>query len=479
MGDDKKSFLSHFLVIGAGTFLNLLIGLATTPIITRIVDPDIYGRLSIFNVYVGIVVMILCLGLDQTLVRFFYQSNELNDKKRLLKFCFLIPFICSIIFSIIIFSLSVTDIVKFEFSSTIIFVLGLNVIFSVANRISQLVLRLMYESKAYSFCNVLHKVVYVVLALIGIKIFKNHYLLILTIATSISVLIPTFYAVVYSKKFWKWKGISFPDNKVELIKYGLPLILSMGLTTLFQAIDKLFLNHYCEYSDVGIYSSAMTLINVFAIVQTTFNALWGPMQVEHYTNNQEDKSFFQRGNGLITVVMFFIGIHLMLFKDVFAVLLGEEYREAAYIMPFLIFNPIMYTISESSNCGIGFSKKSYLNIIVAAGACLTNVVGNFILVPEYGCKGAAISTGIAYIVFWFLRMVLSNKYYYVDYKVGKFFCLLLVTVIYAYFNTFFVFGLWTIIGYIVCMVIFVFLYRQNFVEGIQLLKKQLVNKSKK
>lgn len=72
------------------------------------------------------------------------------------------------------------------------------------------------------------------------------------------------------------------------------------------------------------------------------------MAVEHYVKDKADVTFYQKGNQIITVIMFCVGFSLILFKDVFAVLLGSKYREAAYILPFLIFNPIMYTVSETT-----------------------------------------------------------------------------------------------------------------------------------
>lgn len=77
----NKGFLKHFFMIGIGTALNLLIGLLTTPIITRIVDPIEYGQLSIFTIYSNVAVMVLCLGLDQALVRYYYQSEDKKYKK--------------------------------------------------------------------------------------------------------------------------------------------------------------------------------------------------------------------------------------------------------------------------------------------------------------------------------------------------------------------------------------------------------------
>lgn len=239
-------------------------------------------------------------------------------------------------------------------------------------------------------------------------------------------------------------------------------------------MDKISLNHYCSYSEVGIYSSAMTIVSIFAIIQTTINTLWGPLQTEHYVKNPEDTSFIQKGNQYITVIMFFMGLSLILCKDIFALLLGEKYRMAAVILPFLIFYPIMYTISETTCSGIGVSKKSYLNIWVSLGACAVNFIGNNILVPIYDGIGAAISTGISYIVFFWLRTYFSNKYYYINYELKKFSIITCVALVYAWYNTFFEFNIITIIGYIVGIVTLLVLYKQGVKELIVISKRQLM-----
>ena len=393
----NKSFISHFLAIGSGTVISMLLSLISTPIITRIVDPNEYGQLSIFQMYTGIALMVLCLGLDQSLIRFFYDYDSTEYKQSLIRYCFWLPLSISCVVAAIITFLAVSEIVSFEFSPIMMALLSINVICAVANRIAILVLRITYQSKKFAVCNVLMKLFYIITALILCKTIKNHYFILLAISIIVSTIVPTVYAIFVSRELWRI-NVNYSLNKSEVLHYGLPLILSMGITTVFQAIDKMSLNHYCTYYEVGIYSSAMTLVNIFAIIQSTFNSLWGPMQVEHYVKNPDDTGYIQKANRMITVIMFIMGISLILVKDVFSLLLGEKYRLAGSIMPFLIFNPIMYTISETTCAGIGISKKSYLNIIVASGACITNFIGNTILVPILGCKGAAISTGISYFV---------------------------------------------------------------------------------
>lgn len=473
----NNSILAHFLSIGAGTIVNMLLGLITTPIITRVVNPTEYGQMSIFAMYANIGLMVLCLGLDQSLVRFYYEKEDINYKKGLLRLCIFPPTVIAIVvsFFLIIFSRSFPEL--FEFDTGIITWLCVYTIILIWNRIALLVLRVSYQSKKYAFSNILHRIVYIIVAIFLLTTINSDYFVLLIIANLLSMLIPTIYAIVSNREIWRF-GDSYPvENKKEIIVFGLPFIISMGLTTLFQACDKIALNKYCSYSDVGIYSSAMTLVTIFAIIQTSFNALWAPMQMEHYVKNPTDTSFIRKGNQCMTVILFVFGASLILGKDVFALMLGEKYREAAYILPFLAFNPIMYTLSETTQGGIDFSKKSYVHVIIAAVACVTNIIGNTILVPMLGCKGAAISTGLSYIVFFLCRTVISKKLYPVNYQLWKLCILTMVTIVYAFYNTFFEFSWITILLYVVIIATVIILYKKVICFIINYLLKFLLKKA--
>lgn len=470
---NKKNILKHFFIIGSGTAINMLIGLATTPLITRLVDPTEYGQLSIFTMYSNIALMTLCLGLDQGLVRYFYVDDSIAYKRTLLFKCVKLPIIVSCIFTCVIISISALSIYKFEFSTGIMIWLCIYTICQILYRFAQLIIRLQYKSKVYSLLNILNKIAYLLIAIPLIIILRNDYLLCLVIATTIPVILCIIVSIYSQKDIWIGKSFSTVTKGVsnkELLKYSAPFIISMGVTTLFQAIDKIFLNQYCSYAEVGIYSSTMTLIQIFAIVQSTFNTLWAPMQVEHFTKNPNDHTFYQKGNQIITVVMFIIGITLILIKDVFAILLGSKYREAAYILPFLIFNPIMYTISETTCGGLVFMKKSNMQVVVAIGACITNIIGNTLLVPKLGCQGAAISTGLSYIVFFAMRTVLSNKFYYTDFHLVKFGILTGTVCLYAFYNTFNEFNIISIIGWFICCFMIIVFYKKTVIWSLNYLK---------
>lgn len=455
----KNNYVKHFLVIGIGTFLSMFVGFITTPVITRIVAPIDYGRYSIFVLYSNIAVMVLCMGLDQALVRYYYESPEKAYKSRLLRECMKNPIRITIAVSGLIIVLTYVRPEIFEFSRDIIVLLCVFTVVQLVYRFFQLLIRLEYNSKLYSQLNIINKVLYVVFVLFAIRVIQGHYLQIMSTSIIAATMICLGVSIVAQRDLWFTDGKSavIVEQKI-LIKYGAPYIVSMGITMLFQACDQLALNYFCDYTEVGIYASAMTLVHIFAIIQTTFNTLWAPMAVEHYSEDSTDKTFYQKGNQAITVIMFSLGVILIMVKDIFVILLGEKYREAAVILPFLIFNPIMYTISETTVSGLVFKKKSNMQVVIAVGVCVTNIIGNWILVPGYGCAGAAISTGISYIVFFTLRTILSNRYFYVDYKLKKFYIVTSLLVLYAFYNTFSEFNRMTMIGGMVLFALIIFLY---------------------
>ncbi len=462
----EKNFIKHFATIGTGTIINLLLGLLTTPIITRLVDPEQYGQYSIFGTYSNIALMVLCLGLDQALVRYYYEREELSYKRKLFYDCVKIPALVGIVLGIAVIFLSSTKIISFEFNTSVIVCLCINILIQLFYRFTQLMVRLSYKSKVFATLNVVHKISYVGIALLLIFVVKKEYLLLLAIATTLSGAICLIGCLYANKETWLCENQPFSAGSYaysDLLKYGAPYIISMGITSIFQGMDKIALNTFSSYSEVGIYASTMSLVHVFAIVQSTFNTLWAPISVEHYSKNPDDKEFYQKGNRMITVIMFFMGISLILVKDVFAILLGEKYQAAAYIFPCLIFNPIMYTISETTVSGIVFLKKSGMQVVVGLGACVSHMIGLAILVPQYGAQGAAISTAISYVVFFTLRTLISNRYYYIDFGLKKFYFLTACVAVYALYNTFNSFNIISVVSYIGCCIVIFMLYKKDII----------------
>ena len=98
----SQPFIKNFFVLGFGSFIYLIIGLIGTPVITRLVDPAEYGYMSMFTVYSNIGLMFCGLGLDQTLVRYFYHRDDLDYKRMILFECMSAPTILCVVLGLLI-----------------------------------------------------------------------------------------------------------------------------------------------------------------------------------------------------------------------------------------------------------------------------------------------------------------------------------------------------------------------------------------
>ena len=67
--------------------------------------------------------------------------------------------------------------------------------------------------------------------------------------------------------------------------------------------------------------------------------------------------------------------------------------------------------------------------------------------------------------------MLSNRYFYVDFKLGRFYTLTFAVVLYSFYNTFFKFGILTVVGYIACVALLVVLYFDSVKWGISYIIK--------
>ena len=173
------------------------------------------------------------------------------------------------------------------------------------------------------------------------------------------------------------------------------------------------------------------------MIQTGFTSFWTPVVYEHYENNPNDTIFFKKANDYLSFTFFLIGIVILMSRNIMVILLGNKYYESMYIMPMLIFAPIMYTVSETTVMGINFKKKSVYFIYISIIISIINIAGNMLLVPIIGARGAAISTGFSYIIYFTLRTYFSQKLINFNFDLKRLYFIIALITIYSLFLTFY------------------------------------------
>jgi O-antigen/teichoic acid export membrane protein len=163
---------------------------------------------------------------------------------------------------------------------------------------------------------------------------------------------------------------------------------------------------------------------------------WVPTSYEHYEKHPEDKTLYEKMFKYLSFVLIFCGLGLIAAKDIIVLILNKTYVEAASIMPFLVFIPIMYILSEITYLGINFTKKTYWHIVIFGILLLLCPLLNYIFVPWLGVKGAALAVALSYTIYFVLRTVIANRLYPVNFRLVKTLLAMLLLFVVAGINTF-------------------------------------------
>lgn len=471
----KNNLFKKFIEFALGNAIVFILGIFSVPIVSRMIDPTQNGKASMFVTYTSLIVLVLTMGIDQAYIRYYNDEKEENRGK-LLRRSIKIPIVTNLSLGLIllIFYKQISNLILSETSFLVVALLLIHSTASIMSNFAMIHVRMKQKGKAYSMLGVINKVSYLALMFLFFYIFKNNYITMI-LATVLSNLIMVIIAILYEREDW----FGFNNNALntttkELFTYGVPFIFSMAITWVFQSIDRISIQSFCnDYAQIGLYTGAMYIISLLNTVQGAFTTFWTPVAFEKYATNPEDKQFFININEIVSAVMLLISVGLIATKDILIILLGKEYEGAQFIFPFLVLMPIMYTISETTVLGINFSKKTKYHIYIASFAAIFNIIGNLILVPKLGAKGAAISTGLAYVVFFIFRTYFANKFYKINFKFLKFgVCVLLVYILAAYSSKY-RFNMTILILIIINVFAILFAYRKIIAQIINLVKNKL------
>ena len=478
----KDGLFKKFLSFSYGNWIGLIIGFVTTMVTTRILLPGDFGKASMFTLALNIIMIVIMVGTDQSFIRFFYDEKE-DKRGELLYVCLKPPFYMVILISIllIIFRNPLAVFLFGEENPIAIWMLVIGIIAQLGDRYSRLVIRMKQKGGLYSFLEVLLKLL-TFATLIGFYLMLGARYDIIIFSTVLSLFIVFFSAVYIERRFWSPKSLRVKNvshNLKEIVHFGMPFMVTGLITWLFESFDKIAIRQWSTLDELGLYSAAFKIVALVHVFQITFQNFWTPVCYEHYQKKPEDREFYGRMMHAISMGMFTVAIASIAGKDVIIAFLGKNYAEAANIMPFLVFMPVLHTISETTVMGINFMKKPKWHIAIAAIACLANIGGNALLVPTYGAKGAAFATAVAYVVFFTLRTVISKRYYQVKYGLTQFYIVLLAIFAYAGFSIITESFWLNILGGVVALMFMLVVYKKETAQGYAYVRSMNLFRKKK
>lgn len=438
----KSSLLSQLRDFGIGPIIGMFISMLTVPITTRLIIPEEFGKTSMFTLVQTLFNLIALLGMDQSYIRF-YNQKEIERKHLLYTSLYLPTIFCFIVvFLIEIFRKYISYFMFGQYEPIILWSFILFLPFLILNRFGMLSIRMSLRGKTYSFLQVFTQILNFIILLLFLFFYEKSFRSVV-LATICSTIIGTLFVIFFCNEFSFILAIkNFFKLDKDLLKqlfiYGLPLLPTSILTWVMNAFDKFSLRTWCTFNELGLYTAAFKIVAVLSIIQSIFTTTWTPIAYKWYEENVESKQF-ERISTIVLSLMTLLFATIVISRNIIIQFLGNDYRESANIFILLLFNPVLLTVSETVGLGINFKKKTSYNLYISLFATILNVIGNYILVNKFGALGAAISTCISNIVFFWARILISRHVWYkfsiVNYFINILLLLILCFVIIIYKST--------------------------------------------
>lgn len=412
----KKVILGYAIgPIGVG-----LISIVSLPLMTWFFSAEDIGRISMLQIFTTFIILLFSLGLDQAYVR---EYHETEDKYTLLKsVIFPSASLCIITLgAIVIYDKELISNYLYEIPSFKLSLLTvLCFIFALLSRFLGLIVRMQERSLAFSMSQLLPKLLFLFMIIIVITLTKKNNIDALVFLYTAS-LFTTFIVFLYNTRF-DWikalnKPLKFINIKTYLI-FGMPLILAGLASWGLKLMDRIFLKEFSTYSELGVYSVAMSIAGVTAIFAGVFNTIWSPQVFKWISQGSDCHTEVENAlEYLLAAISFFIILSALL-SWVITYFLPIQYQAIEYFITICFIGPLFYTLSEVSGIGITITKKTKYSMLSSIIAMASNFALNYLLVPPYGAAGAAISTSISFMIFLICRTEFS-KYSWYKYNTSK------------------------------------------------------------
>lgn len=187
----------------------------------------------------------------------------------------------------------------------------------------------------------------------------------------------------------------------KFLAFSLPL-LPFSLVGYFSGsyIDAVFLTRYLSTKDLGVYSVATQISGIVLQLPTLANTLLLPLfvSIRKEQGNQRLQNYFRNILPSLTL-LWGVGCTALSFFSYFLIprVFGQEFVNA--VLPLWI---LMAASAVTIPISIGYASISnaasttYISMYSALVAAITNVIGNFLLIPALGIAGSAWASLIAY-----------------------------------------------------------------------------------
>lgn len=437
MGSQRRLCMSnsHSLKLGSllsymQMFLSIVMSLAYTPVMIRLLGQNEYG---LYQTVVSTVSMlsILSLGFHSGYIRFFTKYRKRNDQEAIFRLnglylCLfsvigLVAFACGMYLAFhasLLFDKGLTE-NEYELAKKLLVILSIHLAVYFPASVFETIIsaheKFSWHKAVAIVGTLLNPMIMLPLLLMG---FRSVAIVVVTTAVSCLTYLINFCAVRYKLKQKFYFGKVEKGLLKSLVAFTVFIGLDLIITQINREADKILLARYQGTVQVAVYAVGMSMYNYFAEFSASISFVFTPKIHTLYNEFKDDP---QRRNEELSGLFINVGRIQFLLLGLVAsgvVLWGREFirywvgrgYENAYWVALLLVLPSCIELIQSLGIEIqrAMNKHQFRSVAFALMA-MANIAMTIFLCQRYGAVGAAVGTAISMIL---ANGIAMNIYYY-------------------------------------------------------------------
>ncbi|MBL8890174.1 MAG: oligosaccharide flippase family protein [Planctomycetaceae bacterium] len=390
--------LKDSVLYGAAAAFNKAFSLVTFPLLARHFTVSEYGALDYFMILAGLLAIVFVFGQDSAVARFFYETEDLTERRQLISQSLAFQFLGLVIFIPCLWwnAKSITPwLITGEDRYRLLQVVLLQVPFLLLVNFTQNILKWTFARAPFLIVTVGSTIVQMCLLLLGVRWFALDTTGVLWVSLITHALFAAL-GLFFVREWLIWP--SHWNHLRQMLPFAIPLGLICIVGAFSPTLERSLTDNLLGTDSLGMYAAAAKVAMLIGLLVSSFQTAWGPFSLSLYKDADAGLTY---NSVLQTFVLGACAVSLIisgLSHSILTILAGPQYGDASIVVFPLVLSLAIQATSWITEIGIGISKRSYLNLYSYAASLLATLAGIGFLTPWLGLVGVGIGVLIGQIV---------------------------------------------------------------------------------
>lgn len=290
------------------------------------------------------------------------------------------------------------------------------------------------------------------------------------IAQILSFLLSAVYTLMHSKayKYFSLQELNFEKYR-EMAKYSVPLIPNAIMWWLVGSLNRPIMEEYLGMHAIGLFAVAYKFPSLINVLFSVFMVSWQISVIEEYKKAGYEKFYNQILKLVFTLLSFCVIILSVVGKPLTGFIADVKFYDSWKYIPILSLSALFSSIAGFVGCNFAAIRESKFYFYSSIWGAIMAIVFNLVLIPIWGLYGAVTAIVISHFVMALSRIKYSwkivritNVYFYILILIS---CLTIVLVC-----TFIQDIRVVLVSLFASIVLFGILIKQDFINGLKLIK---------